>query len=133
MKRRARAVAGAPSRLGWPGRPVDRTCLGNDMKYRIPYAPLHVAALAVALAACQTTPPANPALESARRNVEQTRADPHVVRYAAVESEQALVALQRAQRAHTEQRDAKLTEHLAYLASQRAQVAHNVAMQRATE
>jgi outer membrane protein OmpA-like peptidoglycan-associated protein len=103
------------------------------MKYRIPYAPLHAAALAVALTACQTTPPANPALESARRNVEQARADPHVVRYAAVESEQALVALQRAQRAHTEQRDAKLTEHLAYLASQRAQVAHNVAMQRATE
>lgn len=103
------------------------------MKYRISRAPLHIAAVAAILAGCQTTPPANPNLESARRNVEQVRADPHVVRYAAVESEQAAVALQRAQRAHVEERDDQLTAHLAYLASQRAEVARNVAMQRARE
>lgn len=81
-----------------------------------------VAAL-FALAACQTTVPANGDLSAARAAVERARSDPHVARSGALELDRAQQALRRAEAEWADDRDVERTRHLSYLASQRAETA----------
>lgn len=90
-------------------------------------------AAALALAACSTPPPRNSYLDDAHRSYEQASANSDVARYAMVELGRAREALERADKAWNDNRDSQETGHLAYLASQRAQVATNMAAQRAAD
>jgi outer membrane protein OmpA-like peptidoglycan-associated protein len=90
---------------------------------------LLAAATALALVACQTTPPMNTDLVAARDAVSQARADPMAARSAAVELERAQEALQRAERAWAANRNTEETQHLSYLARRRAEIAMAVASQ----
>ncbi len=87
------------------------------------------AALVLALAACQTTPPANPDLAAARSAVSQASANPYSARSASVELERAQQSLRRAEAAWADNRDREETQHLSYLAQRRAETALAVAMQ----
>jgi len=81
---------------------------------------------AVALAACQTLPPTNSALEDARSAVNTASADPAVTRAAPAELQRArdsLVAAENAWKDHDETE----TNSRAYIARQRANVALEVA------
>lgn len=90
-------------------------------------------AVAFALTACSTTPPRNSALDSAHRSFEQATANADVGRYAAGELMRAGEALARADKTWNDRGEEQETNHLAYLANQRAQVAMNVAEQRAAD
>lgn len=90
------------------------------------------AVLALALSACQTTPPTNPDLTAARSAVSAAAAEPGAGR-AAAEIERAQRALQRAELAWTERRDREETQHLAYLAQRRADIAVAMANQATAE
>ena len=79
--------------------------------------------LVLALAACQTTPGVNSDLTLAQAAVERARSNTYVARSAAVELERAQQALSKAQAAWAADRDTEETRHLAYLASQRAEIA----------
>ena len=81
------------------------------------------AAAVLALSACQTTPAVNGDLTRAQATVERARSNTYVARSAAVELERAQQALARAQAAWAADRDTEDTRHLAYLASQRAEIA----------
>lgn len=81
------------------------------------------------LAACATTGP-SPALEQARANVSRVGADPIVGQYAPLELKEAHDALLRADRHWADKHDEAETNHMAYLASQRAQIAANAARAR---
>lgn len=95
-------------------------------------APL-VAALALALAACQTTPKANPDLAAARAAMEQARAQPLAARVAAVDLDRAQQALAKAEFAWAKDGDADETRHLAYVARRRADVVVALAAQAEAE
>jgi outer membrane protein OmpA-like peptidoglycan-associated protein len=87
---------------------------------------------AVALAACETVPQSNPALEDARSAVSAAAADPAVTTAAPNELQRArasLVAAESAWKAH----DETDTNSLAYIAKQRANVAQEVAARYTTE
>lgn len=88
---------------------------------------------ALTLAACSSVPDANPGLETARRDVQQASADPNVSRYAQGELEQARQALQRAEDSWKDKDDASRVSTAAHIASQRAQVAINLAAARAAD
>jgi len=90
-------------------------------------------ATVLVLAACSTTPPRNSYLDDAHRSYDQANMNADVSRYAQAELARAREALQRADTAWSEKRDAEETGHLAYLASQRTQVAMNMAEQRAAD
>jgi outer membrane protein OmpA-like peptidoglycan-associated protein len=90
-------------------------------------------AVALALGACSSIPSQNSALDSAHRSFEQATANADVGRYAAGELVRAREALDRADKAWSDRREDQETNHLAYLANQRAQVAMNVATQRAAD
>ncbi len=81
------------------------------------------------LAACASTAPL-PALEQARTAVSAVAADPVVNQYAQLELKQATDALARADREWADDHDASETNHLAYMAQQRAQIASNTARSR---
>jgi outer membrane protein OmpA-like peptidoglycan-associated protein len=81
------------------------------------------------LAACASTAPSVP-LEQARLAVGRASADPAVAQYAPLELRQASDALLRADRVWADQHDDAETSHLAYLASQRAEIAVNAARAR---
>lgn len=81
------------------------------------------ATLVLALAACQTTPGVNSDLTLAQAAVERARTNTYVARSAALELERAQQALARAQAAWAADRNTEDTRHLAYLASQRAEIA----------
>lgn len=81
------------------------------------------ATLVLALAACQTTPAVNSDLTLAQAAVERARSNTYVSRSAGVELERAQQALAKAQAAWAADRDTEETRHLAYLASQRAEIA----------
>ncbi len=85
------------------------------------------------LAACQTTPPRNFALEEARKTYNEATANPEVARRAQPELAKAREALFKAEHAWAEDRNEKETAHLAYLATQQSQVALNVGVQRAAD
>jgi outer membrane protein OmpA-like peptidoglycan-associated protein len=87
---------------------------------------------AIALAACETVPQSNPALEDARSAVSAAAADPAVTTAAPTELQRArasLVAAESAWKAH----DETDTNSLAYIAKQRANVAREVAARYTTE
>lgn len=81
------------------------------------------------LAACASTTPSM-ALVQARQDVERTAASPTVVQYAPLELKAATDALARAERVWSDGRDEAETNHLAYLARQRAEIASNTARAR---
>src|SRR5438105_3421012 len=85
----------------------------------------------LALAACSSVPLPNANLEDARNSVNQAAANPNVSRLAQSELARAREALNRADKAWSDNRDDAETAHLAYLATQRAQIAMNLAVQRA--
>lgn len=84
------------------------------------------------LAACASTTP-SPALEEARTAVSTAAGDPAVNQYAQLELKEATDALARADRVWADDRDTSETNHLAYLARQRAEVAVNAARARQLE
>jgi len=90
-------------------------------------------AATLALAACSTTPPRSSYLDDAHRSYDQATLNADVSRYAQGELARARDALERADRAWSDKRDAEETRHLAYLASQRTQMAMNMAEQRAAD
>ena len=81
------------------------------------------------LAACASTTP-SPALEEARTAVSTAAGDPAVNQYAQLELKQATDALAKADRVWADDRDTSETNHLAYLARQRAEIATNAARAR---
>lgn len=81
------------------------------------------------LAACASTTP-SPALEEARTAVSTAAGDPAVNQYAQLELKQATDALAQADRVWADDRDTSETNHLAYLARQRAEIATNTARSR---
>jgi outer membrane protein OmpA-like peptidoglycan-associated protein len=87
------------------------------------------AAVTLAVAACSTAPPVNNDLMAAREAVAQVRANPAAARSAAVELTRAQQALSRAETAWANNRDKQETQHLAYLAKNRADIAQAVATQ----
>lgn len=90
---------------------------------------LLTASIALALAACQTTPPQNPDLVAARGTLAQARSNPAVGRSGAVELERAMQAMTAAETAWATDRNADETRHLAYIARQRAEIAIAVGTQ----
>ena len=81
------------------------------------------------LAACASKAP-NTALEQARSAVSAVAGDPVVNQYAPVELKDATEALARADREWADDHDESETNHLAYLARQRAEIATNAARSR---
>ena len=81
------------------------------------------------LAACASTTP-SPALEEARTAVSTAAGHPAVNQYAQLELKQATDALAKADRVWTDDRDTSETNHLAYVARQRAEIATNTARAR---
>jgi len=81
------------------------------------------------LAACASTAP-SAALEQARTAVGRAGTDPAVAQYAPLELKQASDALARADRFWADERDESETNHLAYIATQRAEIATNAARAR---
>lgn len=81
------------------------------------------------LAACASTTP-SPALEEARTVVSTAAGDPAVNQYAQLELKQATDALAKADRVWADDRDTSETNHLAYVARQRAEIATNTARAR---
>ena len=88
------------------------------------------AAIALVAAACAFVPPANPRLDEAREAYRAAAADPDVVRLAPRELAQAREALDLAVRASDTLQDPAMVDHLSYLASQRAAVSRELAVQR---
>ena len=84
------------------------------------------------LSACASRAPL-PSLEQARSTVERTSADPAVGRYAQLELKEARDALARADQAWTKDHDQTETNHLAYVAERRAEIASNTARARDLE
>ena len=85
------------------------------------------------VAACQTAPPRNTALDTARRALAGAKADPEVASGASIELRRAESEFARAERAWEERRDEAETRHLAYLARQRAAIATNTGLQRTAD
>ena len=81
------------------------------------------------LAACASTTP-SPALEEARTAVSTAAGDPAVNQYAQLELKQATDALAQADRVWADDKDTSETNHLAYIARQRAEIATNTARAR---
>jgi outer membrane protein OmpA-like peptidoglycan-associated protein len=104
----------------------------NTMPTKLIKPALAASALAV-LAACQTVPVHNSALDSARSAYQSASVDPRVVRYAPVELEQARASLARAEAEYRDDPRSDEVEHLAYLASRRADLALARATQRAAD
>ena len=91
---------------------------------------LLISAVAVAvIAACASNAP-NASLESARVVVNQTAGNPEVVRRAPLELKAARDTIDRADGVWRSDRDESEVNHLAYLATQRAEVARNLARSR---
>src|ERR1700693_1341216 len=78
--------------------------------------------VALALAACASTPRPNAALESARTAVQAAEANPNVNKYAALDLEAAKKQLEVAEMAATHHQDAAVAQP-AYLAAQTARLA----------
>jgi outer membrane protein OmpA-like peptidoglycan-associated protein len=81
------------------------------------------------LIACQSTPKPNSDIEAARSALEAARLNPYVMRSANTELERAQAALKRADQAWADGRDEEQARHLAYLATQRVQIAKYLGVQ----
>lgn len=99
----------------------------------IPWKFISTLTAAAALAACGATPLPNASVQHAHRLVEQAAASPDVTRHAQAELARAREALHRADDAWRDKRDSDHVNHLGYIAGQRAQLAMNLAAQRAAD
>ena len=97
--------------------------------------PLNLLSLGIALllAACAANPPNNQALEQARAAHGAAQADPHVPSLAPGELDLATRTLNDAERLAREGAPDEYISHRAYIAEQRARIARETAMARATE
>jgi outer membrane protein OmpA-like peptidoglycan-associated protein len=95
--------------------------------------PAIAATFLAAIAACQTVPPQNAAMQNARSAYQAASANPAVVRYAPIELEQARTSLERAESEYRDDPRSETAGHLAYLAARRAEVATARASQRAAD
>lgn len=93
---------------------------------------LAVAALAE-LAACSTTPPANPRLDEARDSLRQVQLNPQAQNLPGSEMRDARVALGAAEAAHAQNDKVDTVDHLAYLARQRVALVEQAAARRGSE
>jgi outer membrane protein OmpA-like peptidoglycan-associated protein len=91
------------------------------------------AVMVATLAACQTTPTAQPELAAARSAFEQARSNPYAARSAAIELERAQQALRRAEAAASGRADKEEVQQLAYVALRRAQAVSALAEQAQAE
>jgi len=91
------------------------------------------AAMSIALGACSSMPPENPALADAQAAYRAADSNPQVRDYAAAEMMQAKTALDRAERARQDRASLADIEHFAYLAKQRVGIANEVAQRKAAE
>jgi outer membrane protein OmpA-like peptidoglycan-associated protein len=89
--------------------------------------------IGVSLSACSTVPEQHTVLEEARSYYSAARGDPDVTKHAAVELQQAGRALESAETAWSEEEDAELVDHLAYLARQHALIAQDTGKLRSAE
>jgi outer membrane protein OmpA-like peptidoglycan-associated protein len=89
--------------------------------------------MVAALAACQTTPSANPDLAAARSAFEQARSNPYAARAAAVDLERAQQSLRRAEAAAANRADKEEVQELAYVARRRAEAVSALADQAQSE
>jgi OmpA-OmpF porin, OOP family len=87
--------------------------------------------LALFAGACATV--RNPALESARDLYQKARQDPLVARYASASLDRAGQILNEADQRWTDDRDVIETDHLAYLATKRIEIARLTAQRRLAE
>ena len=85
--------------------------------------------IAAGLSACASNAP-NPAIESARATVTRTANNPEVARRAPLELKAARDSIDQADRAWTNNHDDAEATHLAYLATQRAEIARYLARSR---
>ena len=88
---------------------------------------------AFTLGACAVFPAHDAELDDARAAVLAAQNDPQVVRLAPVELDKAVAAMQRADDAWSNRRDAEYVHHLAYLAWTRAAIAKETARQKEAE
>jgi outer membrane protein OmpA-like peptidoglycan-associated protein len=88
---------------------------------------------AAALTACSTTPPQNLNLTEAHRLYDQASSNGDVTRLAQAELTRAREALTKADRVWNDKGDNNEIDHLGYIAGQRAQLALNLANQRAAD
>lgn len=90
-------------------------------------------ALAVALAACSSTPKPNDALNLASSRFEAAQGNKQVATLAADELKQADIALHSAKKAWADRDEASTVNHLAYMAGQRVSIAEETAANRAAQ
>ena len=86
-----------------------------------------------ALTGCSTVPEKNAVLDDARKLYQAAQSNPDVTKYAAVELQQAGIALENAESAWKNGKDADELNHLAYLAKQRAVIAQDTGKLKAAE
>lgn len=89
--------------------------------------------IGVSLSACSSMPEQHTVLEEARSYYSAALSDPDVTNHAALELQQAGEALESAEDAWSEEEDAEVVDHLAYLAKQRALIAQDTGKLRAAE
>ena len=94
---------------------------------------LSVATLALLLAACNTMPDRNNALEHARTHLQSAQQDPQLASLAADELKRATESLARADQAYTKGAPIADVDHLSYLADQRVTIAQETASSRAAQ
>jgi hypothetical protein len=87
--------------------------------------------LAALLIGCATV--RNPALESARELYQRARQDPMLVRYASAALDRAGQTIDEADRRWTDDKDVNETDHLAYIATKRIEIARVTAQRRLAE
>jgi outer membrane protein OmpA-like peptidoglycan-associated protein len=94
---------------------------------------LHVAALSALLAACNTTPDRNLAVDQARSHLQAVQQDAEVGRLASDELKRAGTALSLAEQAQVQGDPQPTVDHLAYLADRRVSIAQETANSRAAQ
>lgn len=85
------------------------------------------------LVGCSTTPERHTVLEQTRSNYDAAQSSPDITKHAAVELQQAGLALEAAEEAWKQRKDAELVDHLAYLAKQRVAIAYDTGKLKTTE
>lgn len=80
---------------------------------------------AVSLVGCSSTPEKNTTLEQIRSSYSVAQSSPDITKHAAVELQQAGLALENAENAWSKREDPAQVDHLAYLAKQRVAIAQD--------
>ncbi len=103
------------------------------MKHTMPMPLLTAVGLAALLAACSSVPERNSELDRARSNFASAQAEPQVLALAADEMKRAADTLDMAQGAWTSGQPKANVDHLAYMTSQRVNIARATASGRSSE